>query len=313
MRAIVVDKFGGPEVLRLDERFPEPPLAADGARIRVRASGVNPTDWKMREGWLAQTFPHVMPAIPGWELAGVVLEVGAGVTEWQPGDEVCAYARVSHVHYGTYAEQCVLPAGQIVRKPASVPFLEAGSIPLAGLTAMQLIEKANVRGTDTVVVQGAAGGVGHLALQLAKHRGARVIAVGRSDNHDFLRDLGADEVVDHTLGGVAEQVRHLAAGGVDAVISTVGVDPDQLEQLKGAEADGFRMSSIAISDLTTYGADAGYVAVRSNTEQLAHLLNLVAGGRLQVKLQEVFTLEKAAEAQELLRKGPVRGKLVLEI
>src|ERR687894_2460100 len=204
MRAVAVREWGGRDRMELLDLGP-PPVAPDGVLIRVRAAGLNPVDWKVREGRLAGAFPHHFPVILGWDVAGTVEAVGPAVTWFKPGDAVYGYKPPPDLGFGTYAELTTGPEGYFAHMPQELSFEEGAAIPLAALTAHQAIERSGLRGGETFFVPAGAGGVGHLAIQLARERGARVIASASPQNHDFLRELGA-EPVDYADGDAAERV-----------------------------------------------------------------------------------------------------------
>src|SRR5215208_4011315 len=194
MRAVAVNEWGGRDKLEIVELDP-PPVAPDGVLVRVRAAGLNPVDWKMREGRLTDRFPFHFPVILGWDAAGVVEEVGPAVTWFKPGDEVYGYIRRHHLEHGTYAEYATAPEGFFAHMPPELSFEEAAALPLTALTAHQSLEALGLRGGESLFVGGGAGGVGHVAIQLAVARGARVVATASRRNHDFLRELGAEPLV----------------------------------------------------------------------------------------------------------------------
>ena len=296
MQAIVIDEFGGSDKLHLAER-PEPKLLPDGVRIAIRAAGLNPVDWKTREGRQEPRFPHVFPVILGWDAAGVVEEVGAAARWFRPGDEVVAYCRKHFIGEGTYAQQVVVPDEFVARKPANVSFEEAAAVPLAALTAYQaLVERLQVKPGETVLVHAAAGGVGHFAVQIARELGARPIGTASERNFDFLRGLGCEEVVDYREGALPP---------VDAALDTIG--GDTLERT--LEVAG-RTCSI-VQPVT--GADRFYHYVRPSGAELSLLVGWIEEGRLAPHVQEVFPLADAARAHDLLEEGHVRGKLVLRV
>ena len=308
MRAIGIREFGGRDKLELLD-LPEPRVAPDGVKIRVRAAGVNPVDWKLREGRLEPRFPHVFPVVPGWDAAGVVEEVGPAVVELTPGDEVIAYCRKHFVGEGTYAELVSVPVGFVARKPETASFEQAAGLPLVALTAYQaLFFSAGLTAGESVLVQAAAGGVGSTAVQLAVDAGAEVIGVASEANRDHVLALGAYEVVDRD-GDVAAAVRELVPEGVDVAFDVYGD-----ETLGDAVRDGGRIVSIAAPP-TYRERDVlpSYVFVRPNGEELDELARLYDDGRLVVELQEVLPLEEAARAHELSEAGHVRGKLVLHV
>jgi len=315
VRAVAIREFGGAEKLELLD-LPEPKVPPDAVKIRVRAAGVNPVDWKLRNGNLDARFPHVFPVVPGWDAAGVVEDVGPGVVEVAPGDEVLAYCRKHFVGEGTYAEFVTVPVTFVAHKPASLAFEQAAAVPLAGLTAYQaLFFAAGLTAGDRVLVYGAAGGVGGFAVQLAVDAGAEVIGVARESNREYVLGLGAYEVVDRTASDVVDQVREVAPDGVDVVLDVVG--GDSLRRAVDAVRDEGRIVSIAqpplADEFRVRGIDARYVFVRPDGEELAELAQLADDGRLAVELAEVLPLEQAARAHELSEAGGIRGKLVLAV
>lgn len=311
MRAAVYDEFGGAENLRVTE-VADPPVGPDTVLVRVRATSVNPVDWKIREGYLQGAFPHHLPIIPGWDVAGVVEAVGPAVrTGVAVGDEVFGYVRRDDVHQGTTAELVPAPERTVVAKPATASFEEAAALPLAGLTAYQaLTEVLEVAAGDRVLVHAASGGVGHLAVQIAKSVGATVVATGSAGSHDWLRELGADEVVDYAAGPVSEQLASLG-GPVDAVLDLIGGDAltDAPAQLREGS---IRLASVV--DAATVAELGGrYVFVRPDRDGLAALAALVDDGRLRVVVAETFDLDHVADAHRLSEEGHPRGKVVVTI
>lgn len=294
MRAVVIQEFGGRDKLHVAD-VAAPPLLPDGVRIAIRAAGVNPVDWKTREGRQAPRFPHVFPAILGWDAAGVVEEVGPSVTRFRPGDEVYAYCRKHFIGEGTYCEQVVVPQEFAAAKPASLSWEEAAAVPLAALTAWQcLVEKLGVAEGETVLVHAAAGGVGHFAVQIAVALGARVVGTASAGNADVVRGLGA-EFLDYGEGRLPEHV--------DAAIDPLGG-----ETLERTTAIADRVVSIVQP-----GEGHLYHYVRPDGVQLESLTRLIDDGRVRPHVERVFPLEDAAAAHELLEGGHVRGKLVLTL
>ncbi|MET9608705.1 NADP-dependent oxidoreductase [Streptomyces sp. NPDC006512] len=300
MKAAGFHAFGGPEVLELLE-VPTPQAGPGEVRIRVKAAGTQPTDCAVRTGWnppgVTITFPHVT----GGDFAGIVDEIGEGVTGFSVGDEVLGYRL-----QGTYAEYLTVPADQIVAKPAGVPWEVAGSLSASGQTAHTALEVLKVSKGETVLINGAAGGVGTIAVQLAVLRGAKVIATGREDNHAYLRELGAVPV---TYGeGLADRVRALAPEGVDAAFDT-------------ASADGLRVAAELVADKDRVGTifafgvheelGVRWLSSQRNQERLSELAGLVDSGKLRVHVRRTFPLAQASEAHRELETGHGRGKIVL--
>ncbi len=307
MRAAIYDSFGGADVLDVRE-VADPPVGPDTVLVRARATSVNPVDWKIREGYLQGAYPHHLPVIPGWDVAGVVEAVGPAVrTGVRVGDEVYGYVRRDDVAFGTAAELVPAPERTVTRKPASLSFEQAAAVPLAGMTAYQaLTEALDVQDGDRVLVHAGAGGVGHLAVQIAAALGAEVVATASAHNHDFLRELGATEVVDYHARAVSEQL----AMPVDAVLDLVGGDAlaDAPNQVK----DTSRVASI-IDPETVLGMGGRYVFVRPERAHLDALAKLVDEGKLRVEVAETYPLERIADAHRASEEGHTRGKIVVTI
>src|SRR3954449_1733887 len=242
MRAIAVNDWGGSEALELLE-IEAPPVAPDGVLVRVTAASLNQGDYKGREGKLASAFPFHFPVILGWDAAGVVEQVGPAVTWFKPGDPVYGYCRRHELEYGTYAEFTTVPEGFLAHMPARPASADAAALPLASLTGHQSLELLGLRGGETLFVTGGAGGVGHIAVQLAIARGARVVASGSPGSFDFIRELGA-EPVDYHDPQHPQQVKELThGGGADAAFDLIG--GDEQDQAFAALRQGGRLVSIA--------------------------------------------------------------------
>jgi NADPH:quinone reductase-like Zn-dependent oxidoreductase len=315
VRAVGIREFGGRDRLEVLE-VPEPKVGADMVSVRVRAAGVNPADWKIREGRLEPAWPHVFPVVLGWEAAGTVERVGPAVTTVAPGDEVFAYCRKHFIGEGAYAEFVTVPETSVAHKPTSLDFQHAGAVPLCALTAYQaLFDAAALVGGETVLVQAAAGGVGSFAVQLAADAGADVIGTASERNHEYVLGLGAMEVVDYTERDVVDAIREIAPDGVDVVLDVLG--GEALRRSAEAVRDEGRIVSIvqppADDNFRQRGIEPLYIFVRPNGEELAELAELIDENRLSVHLDDVFPLEEAARAHELSEAGHVRGKLVLSL
>lgn len=307
MRAAHITSYGGTDALVVGE-VPDPVVGPDSVLVRVRAAGINPVDYKIREGYLDGAFPSAFPLVLGWDAAGVVEQVGPAVTEFAVGDEVIGYVRKDHVQHGTYAELVSGTPRHFAPKPSSVSFEEAAGIPLAGLTALQAIEAAAVTGGDVVLVHAAAGGVGTFAVQLAVARGARVLGTASEGNHDYLRSIGAEPLV--YGDGLVDRVRELAGGPVDVVLDFVG--GEALEGSFDVVEDASRVVSVTDA-ATVLGRGGRYVFVRPDAAQLGQLSRLVDDGTVRVELAARFELGDVAEAHALLEEGHVRGKVVLTL
>jgi NADPH:quinone reductase-like Zn-dependent oxidoreductase len=313
MHAMVIDEWGGPETLH-EAEVEAPPVSPDFVLIRNHAAGVNPVDAKIREGKLGALFPSGFPLILGWDAAGTVEKVGPAVTMFRPGDEVFAYCRRHHLQYGTYGEYTAVPDAFVARKPATLSWEEAAALPLAGLTAHQCLETLGVRGGEKVFITGGGGGVGHLAVQMAVARGARVLATASPANHDWLRELGA-EPLDYANGDVPEKVRALLGGeGADAALDLFS--GDDREQAFASLRRGGRLVSVAQPppEPREDHHEVSYIFVRPSGYDLGeHVTPLIHDGSLRPQVAEAFPLERAAEAHERIEGGHVRGKLVLTV
>lgn len=312
MRAIAIREWGGRDELDLIDADP-PPVAPDGVLLRVRAAGVNPVDTKIRQGYMAQALPVRFPLILGWDAAGVVEQVGPAVTWFKPGDAAYGYCRRHELHFGTYAEYTTVPEGYLAHTPPELSVVEAAALPLPGLTAHQALEMVGLRGGETLFLTGGAGGVGHLATQLAVARGARVLATASPANHDFLRELGA-EPLDYHDDDVPARVHELLDGaGVDAAFDLFGGDARE-EAFAALRLGGRLVSAARPPPEPREGHEVHYLFVRPSGYDLGeHITPLVQDGALRPEIAGTYPLERAAEAHERLEDGHVRGKLVLTI
>jgi NADPH:quinone reductase-like Zn-dependent oxidoreductase len=266
-------------------------------------------DWKIREGYQKEMLRHSLPLIPGWDVSGVIEEVGPGVVCFKPGDEV--YSRPEISRNGAYAEYIVIRETELALKPGSIDHIHAAAIPLAALTAWQsLFDAADLQQGQRVLIHAAAGGVGHFAVQLAKWKGAHVIGTASNRNHEFLRELGAEETIDYQTTRFEEVARD-----VDVVLDTMAGDTQERSW------QVLRKGGILVSILTPpspdaalqHGARTGYVFVRPNAGQLAQIARLVDSGQLKAVVETVLPLSEARQAQEFVKAGHTRGKLVLKV
>jgi NADPH:quinone reductase-like Zn-dependent oxidoreductase len=307
MRAAVIREFGEPSAVQTTE-VDDPVVGPDWVLVSVRAAGVNPVDWKIVAGYLQGAYPHHLPLIPGWDVSGVVESVGPAVTTVAPGDRVLAYARKDHVQHGTFAEKVAVPERAITTIPDGVGFAPAAGLPLAGLTAEQLLDATEVSKEHTVLVHNAAGGVGSFAVQLAVLRGARVLGTASSGKHDYVRSLGAEPV--EYGEGLVQRVRDLAPEGVDVALDFIGGDAlTATPELLGPEG---RVGSVVDPGVLSMRGGR-YVFVRPDAAMLARLAGHVADGRLRVEVSETYPLEQAAQALARSKEGHVRGKIVVTV
>ncbi|MFI8191742.1 NADP-dependent oxidoreductase [Streptomyces sp. NPDC085946] len=309
MRAIGQDVLGGPEVLK-EVRLERPAPRPNEVLVRVRAAGVNPTDWKHREngGFLGRP-----PFVLGWDVSGVVEAVGVGVALFQPGDEVFGMLPYPFGH-GSHAEYVTGPARAFARKPAGIDHTQAGALPLVSLTAWQaLVEYADVRPGQRVLVHAAAGGVGHVAVQIAKARGAYVVGTASAGKHAFLRDIGVDEPVDYRETDFAEVVKD-----VDVVLDTIGGDT-AMRSLRVLRPGGVVVSILPVgsddfpAEAERLGVRAVRMLVDADHHDMKAIAELVETGRLRASVERTFPLAEAAEAHALGGTGRTTGKLVLVV
>lgn len=306
MKAVFYSEYGDPGTLQYGD-LPDPKLGPDTVLVEVKATSVNPVDWKVMAGYLDGAITAHFPVIPGWDVSGVVVQPGPAVPEFTAGDEVYGYVRMDTVGQGTFAEQVSAPVRTLARKPSNLSWAEAATVPLTGLTALQSLDAIDVGEGDTVLVHNGAGGVGTFAIQIAKARGARVIATASEKNHDFLRELGAEPV---TYGdGVANRVRELSPEGVTAVVDFVGGD-DWRASL-GLLAQPGRVVSIADTEVKEHGGR--YVFVRPDAADLTTLAELIEAGKVKPVVAETYPLQRAAEAFTANMDGHTRGKIAVTV
>ncbi|MCS0636073.1 NADP-dependent oxidoreductase [Streptomyces sp. LP05-1] len=307
MKAISYRRYGGPEVLEYGDR-PDPRVGPDKVLVRVRAAAVNPVDWKAQAGYLDTALDTVFPVVPGWDVSGVVVQPGVAVPEFAVGDEVMGYVREDVLCHGTFAEYVAAPVRTLARKPRNLGFEEAAGLPLAGLTAYQVLRGAlRVGPGDTVLIHAAAGAVGALAVQLARHFGARVLGAVREHGADRVRELGAEPVV--YGDGFKSRVRTAAPDGVNAAFDTLG--GQTLKDSANLLAPEGRLASIADGEVASLGG--AYVFVRPDPDDLAALADLAEQGVVTVRVARAFPLERAAEAQRVQQEGGLNGKVVVTV
>ncbi|MDH0908510.1 NADP-dependent oxidoreductase [Rhizobium pusense] len=331
MKAIRFHEFGAPEVLRYEDA-PLPVMGPGEVLVRVRAAGLNPPDWYLREGYKAlppEWRPSVtFPATPGSDVSGIVEKVADDVTAFTAGDEV--FGMIRFPSFGEslgYAEYVSAPVSDLAIKPRHLDHIQAAAVPMSGLTAWQFLidlghDEQNPLQPErhapvplagkTVVINGAAGGVGHLALQLAKHEGARVIAVASSRHEAFLRELGADEFIDYTQTKPEDDVRD-----VDLVVDAVG-GPAASRFLQTIRPGGalfpiFPLGFAGHDEAADRGVTVSATQVRSNGDQLAKLARLLDSGAVRVAVDSTYPLSEAAAAHHRAEAGHIQGKIVLTI
>lgn len=308
MKAIVIREYGGPEVLKYED-VPRPEPKADQILIRVIAAGVNPVDGMIRSGMFAKNGNGAFPMVLGGDIAGIVEKAGNKSTKFKAGDPVFAY--VSLDSGGGYAQYAVVPERDAAPKPDSLTFVEAAGVPIVALTAWQaLIDTAKLNAGQTVLIHGGSGGVGSFAIQIAKARGAKVIATASTANQDVLKQLGADVAVDYT-----KQKFEDIAKDVDVVLDSVG--KDTLTRSYGVVKKGGIIVSLVArpnqSELEKHGIRGVALSVEPNSGELAQIGKLIDDKKIRVIVSQTFPLSEAAKAQEQVATGHTRGKIVLKV
>lgn len=311
MAQLQITRFGGIEVLEMaDINLTEP--VGDEVLLDVLYASMNPVDTKTRAGlgWAAQQHKDDLPWTPGFDVCGIITAMGPNVQEFEIGQRVCGLV----LQGGAYASQMKASASLLVPVPKKITHAQAAALPTAGLTAWQaLTEHAEVKAGDVVAVYAAAGGVGHLAVQLAHHLGAQVIALASEDNHDFVRKLGADTVLDYHDPAVFTP----CLGQVDVVLDLVG-GQSGLDALQLLKPDGRQITvpTVAAENIKTAAAVIGKRAmgmlVRPDPQALANLLDLCVHGQLQAHVSRVYSLQDVPKAHQAIENGHIRGKLLID-
>jgi NADPH:quinone reductase-like Zn-dependent oxidoreductase len=313
MRAVVMREHGGPGVLEAQEVERPDPIPTE-VLVRVAAAGINPVDCQTRQGGGISAAIGDPPLILGWDVAGTVAEIGRGVTRFEPGDRVFGMPWFPR-RAAAYAEYVTAPSRQFARSPDALTDQAAGALPLAGLTAWQsLVETAEVGEGDRVLIHAAAGGVGHLAVQIAKAQGAHVIGTARAGKHDFLRELGVDEPIDYTARPFDQVI-----SDVNVVLDSIGGEDHNLRSLATLREGGILigiaggMPPEVVMSARQQSKRATRILVKPDRCGLESLAALADAGDLEVHVEEIFPLERAAEAHELLQERRVSGKFVLSL
>jgi NADPH:quinone reductase-like Zn-dependent oxidoreductase len=308
MKAMRLHAYGGPEVLAFEDA-PRPQAGAGEVVVRVHAAGVNPLDWKVRAGHVKAWLQHKLPLIPGWDVSGVVEAVAPGETAVKVGDAV--YGMLDFERDGAYAEYVAARALILALKPNSIDFTQGAAVPLASLTAWQsLFEVARLQSAQAVLIHGGAGGVGHFAVQFAKWKGAKVIATASAANESFLRELGADEVIDYRSTKFEKAVHD-----VDVVLDTIGGDT-QLRSWQVLRRGGILVATLGISSpeaARDRGVRGEGILVHPDATQLGQIAALIDEGMVKPAVAKVLPLAEASRAHELSQTGHVRGKIVLQV
>lgn len=309
MKAVQIHEYGGPEVLKYEDA-PEPQLQPDEVLIKLYATSINPIDWKARAGELkARGVEYKMPAILGWDAAGVVEKVGSDVQEFKVGDAV--YGRPDTTKNGTYAEYVATQASLLALKPENADFLTAATIPLAGLTAWQgIFDHGQLQPGQKILIHGGSGGVGTFAVQFAKWKHAYVATTASESHVQFLKDLGADEVIDYKKEKFEDKLKDF-----DVVFDTIGGDT-QKRSVQVMKPGGILVSTLGIEDedaLKAKNIKGVHYMAQSLPEQLRIIGGLLDDGKFQPIISKKFPLSEVAEAHKLSEQGHTRGKIAIQI
>lgn len=301
MKAAQIHGYGGPDVL-VYEDAPRPEPKPGEILLRVHAAGVNPVDWKIRKGLFKGGRDYTFPLILGFDVAGTVEQLGEGVSSVQVGDAVYANMRG-----GAYAEYVAFEAEAAAAKPASLDFVQAASVPVAALTAWQaLFDHGKLEAGQTVLIHAAAGGVGSFAVQFAHAKGAHVIGTASARNHNYLRDLGADEVIDYTTTKFEDVVKD-----VDVVFDTMGGETQQRSW--GVLKPNGILVSIVDPSAQSHGAQGTFFSAKPDAAQLTEIGRMIDAGQVKTSIETVLPLSEARQAHEQSESGHTRGKIVLQV
>jgi NADPH:quinone reductase-like Zn-dependent oxidoreductase len=311
-QAAYYTEFGGIDKIQVGP-LDLPEVGEGDVLLQVKAAGINPVDAVVREGKFAQVVPSAFPTVPGWDVCGIVEKCGSSVTRLAVGDEVYGYVRQPVAQHGTFAERIVVPESYLARSPEKLSWVEAGGLPLAGLTAYQSVIKAGeLKSGETVLILGASGGVGGSAIQLAKNAGATVIAVASAESAEHMRKLGADFTIDYKAGPVAETVKKMAPEGVDLLFDAIS--GDTLTQSLTTLKPSGRLISV-LNDGKNLALPAGvhfqHMMAQPSIPDLDHLRELADAGKLTVPIAATFSLDDVKKAFEQIESHHTTGKVVI--
>ncbi|OTN89309.1 oxidoreductase, zinc-binding [Enterococcus sp. 7E2_DIV0204] len=311
MKAVVINQYGGKEEL-VEQDVTLPELKENQVLVKEQATSINPIDWKLREGYLKQMFDWPFPIILGWDVAGVITEVGSSVTDWKVGDKV--FARPETTRFGTYAEETIVDENLLAKIPENISFEEAAAVPLAGLTALQaLFDHGKLQSGGKVLIHAGAGGVGTYAIQLAKQAGAYVITTASEKNHDLLEKLGADEIIDYHTTNFAEVLTD-----IDLVFDTMGGDIQKSSFSVLKPNTGRLISIVGIADealAKEKNIHAESIWLQTNGKQLQEIADLMASGKVISVIGEVFPFSRQGvyDAHALSETHHAVGKIIVKL
>ena len=317
MKAIFYEQHGTAEVLQVGER-PTPEPQDNEVLVEVVATSVNPIDRRLRSGELQEYITRTFPVVPGWDLAGKIAKVGAKVTDWQVGDEVLGLAFTWSIQHGSYAEYCPIDTASITEKPASISFEQAAALPLVSLTAWQaLSEFGELKAGQSVFIQAGAGGVGSVAIPMAKHLGAKVYTTTSAKNHDYVKSLGADVIIDYNAEDYESALRQHEPNGVDLVLEAL-LGNGTAEAAIRLTKDGGRVAYMnneppEMDEIKLRNIKAEFLHHRPDGAMLRELVDLYESGKISLPKVQVRPLEEAMDAHLESEKGHTQGKIVLRV
>jgi NADPH2:quinone reductase len=317
MKAIFYEQHGTAEVLQVGER-PTPEPQDNEVLVEVVATSVNPIDRRLRSGELQEYITRTFPVVPGWDLAGKIAKVGAKVTDWQVGDEVLGLAFTWSIQHGSYAEYCPIDTASITEKPASISFEQAAALPLVSLTAWQaLSEFGKLKAGQSVFIQAGAGGVGSVAIPMAKHLGAKVYTTTSAKNHDYVKSLGADVIIDYNADDYESALRQHETNGVDLVLEAL-LGNGTAEAAIRLTKDGGRVAYMnneppEMDEIKLRNIKAEFLHHRPDGAMLRELVDLYESGKISLPKVQVRPLEEAMDAHLESEKGHTQGKIVLRV
>jgi NADPH:quinone reductase-like Zn-dependent oxidoreductase len=317
MRAVYYEGFGSPEVLQVGE-LPTPEPGVGQVLVQVAATSVNPIDRRLRSGELQEFFKRTFPVVPGWDVAGRIVKLGEGVTDWAIGDDVVGLGFTWQLQHGGCAEFMPIDVTAITRKPAELTFQQAAALPLVGLTAWQaLTENADIQPGQSVFIQAGAGGLGSVAIGLAKHLGAKVYTTTRAANFDYVKALGADHPIDYVTANAVHVLKKAEPAGVDAVLELLADHHHIQNAIRVCKTGGavvyMNNEPPEMSEIATRNIRAEWIHHRPDGRMLGEILALFASGKVSLPYMETMDFSEAAKAHHLSESGRTKGKLVLTV
>jgi NADPH:quinone reductase-like Zn-dependent oxidoreductase len=317
MKAIYYVSHGGADVLQIGE-LPMPPIADDDVLVAVAAASVNPIDRRLRSGELQEYISRTFPVVPGWDFSGRVVAVGEAVSDYEIGDDVVGLAFTWSIQHGTYAQYAPIKASALTKKPENISFEQAAALPLVSLTAWQsLAEFGQLEAGQSVLIHAGAGGLGSVAIPLAKHLGAKVYTTASSRHREYVESLGADVVIDYRAQDYASVIREMEPKGLDLILQSLLDDQTSKDSIRlvrdGGAVAYMNNEPPVMTEIQQRSVRAEFLHHRPDGESLTKLLRLFSNGTLPIPRLQLMELEQAVDAHKLSEEGHTAGKLVLKI